>query len=334
MPAIPSGWPPSGSGARLLRVDPRHATFWLLAPLLAVLVCACSPEQGSRGPSSAGDGGPPTVYASFYPLEYFADRIGGELVNVVCPLPEGADPELWRPDDETLRDLQSADLVLVNGAGFERWVRQASLPLETLVDTSRPFRESFLHHEEVHSHGAEGAHSHRRIDGHTWMDPANARRQAEAVRTALARLLPEQAAELERRGAELDSELGELDARLRQLGSQPAGEVLLANRPTYGYLARAYGWRIVSVPLEPDELPGPEAFEELRTRLREHSARFLIWESTPRREVAELLEDDFGLESVVFSPCEVLPAAEREQGVDYLAAMRENVLRLAPAIGH
>ena len=72
---------------------------------LIVILLAC----GGSDPAQNGKReGPPVVYTTFYPTTYFAQRIGGDLVKVVCPLPEGEDAIFWQPDDETLAALQGA----------------------------------------------------------------------------------------------------------------------------------------------------------------------------------------------------------------------------------
>ena len=69
-----------------------------------------------------------TVYTVNYPLQYFAERIGAEHVEVAFPAPSGVDPAFWKPDSDILRQYQQADLVLLNGAGYAGWVEKVSLP--------------------------------------------------------------------------------------------------------------------------------------------------------------------------------------------------------------
>ena len=68
-----------------------------------------------------------TVYVVNYPLQFFAERIGGEHVNVVFPAPADVDPAYWMPDTPTIAAYQQADLILLNGAGYARWVNKVML---------------------------------------------------------------------------------------------------------------------------------------------------------------------------------------------------------------
>ena len=88
----------------------------------------------SAGPALAAD--PLTVYAVNYPLAYFAERIGGEQVEVVFPAPADVDPAYWAPAPEVIADYQKADLILLNGADYAHWVGRTTLPASKMVNTS------------------------------------------------------------------------------------------------------------------------------------------------------------------------------------------------------
>ncbi|MGH9391488.1 MAG: metal ABC transporter substrate-binding protein, partial [Vicinamibacteria bacterium] len=139
------------------------------------------------------------VYVANYPLMYFAERVGGEHVDVRFPAPPDIDPATWKPDAATVADYQRADLILLNGAGYEKWTERASLPVARLVDTSGGFRDRYIVIEGalVHSHGPEGEHSHGETAFTTWLDPTLAIEQALAIRDALTRARPKSRPDLE-----------------------------------------------------------------------------------------------------------------------------------------
>src|SRR3990172_4697574 len=70
----------------------------------------------------------PVIYTVNYPLEYFAGRIAGDLVQIVFPAPANVDPAFWVPDEATLVKYQQADLILLNGANYAHWLTTVSLP--------------------------------------------------------------------------------------------------------------------------------------------------------------------------------------------------------------
>ena len=272
----------------------------------------------------------PTVYTTFYPTRYFAERIGAEHMEVICPVPEGADPILWIPSAQTIRAYQQADLVVINGAGYEHWLSKVSLPPSKVVDTTRGMAKDLITLENAvtHSHGPDGAHTHEGLDGHTWLDPVLATAQVRAIRRALAKLMPEEAGTFQANTTELLAELDELDRAFARLTQTLNERPLLASHPAYNYLARRYGWSVTNLALDPQTVPEEAQLAELEKIVRQHDSRVLLWEREPRPEVATRLERSLGLRSVVFSPCELLGEAAMRSGEDYLGVMQQNIERL------
>jgi zinc transport system substrate-binding protein len=289
--------------------------------VLVLLAAACSEAPEATAPSRER----PLVLTTFYPTAYFVTRIGGSLVDVRCPLPADEDPVFWRPDEAAIRAYQDADLVVLNGAGFEKWAATAPLPSARTVETARPFRSEWITTKGAvtHSHGPKGAHSHEGLDGHTWLDPVNASAQAREIKDALRRRLPAGASEIDAGFASLARDLEALDGELRALGPVRC----LASHPAYNYVARRYGWEVQSLDLDPEEVPSPAQAAAAAKIAAEKDLRVLLWEAEPLPPVRAPF-DALGLASVVFSPCEQPPP----EG-DYLSAMRANVARLKAARG-
>ena len=157
---------------------------WILTIILFIIVFSIQYSAAAE---------PLNVYVVNYPLKYFAERIGGEHVKVEFPVPADVDPAYWNPDLADISAFQKADLILLNGAGYAKWVAKVSLPRSKIVDTSRQFKDRYITTKEVmtHSHGAEGEHAHEALAFTTWLDFELAARQAEAIAAAMGRKRPE-----------------------------------------------------------------------------------------------------------------------------------------------
>lgn len=309
-----------------------------LSLVVLTMMAGCERDSSATSDKQAAEDAkrnePPVVFTTFYPTTYMVKRIVGDKARVVCPLPPGEDPAFWKPDEETVRAYQSADLIVINGANFERWVPRRVLPESRIVDTTEVLKSSLITFKNAvtHSHGKAGMHSHTGIDGHTWTDPMNARAQAGAIRDALLRSRPQYSDTYQAGFAALSEDLDDLDKRLTKLSEKLKDTRLICSHPAYNYLARDYGWTIHNVAWHPEDMPSDKQWAALGTYLQENPAHILIWEEEPRADVAERAKRELGLTSVVFSPVEN-PGKEALDGKhDFLSLMRDNIKRLDAAL--
>ncbi len=307
--------------------------------MLAVAVAAGAGLAGCRKQPAAEPAqqqtrrAKPVIYTTFYVTTYFTKRIADGTCEVVNPCPPDADPSFWVPDDATVGKYQSADLIILNGASYEHGMDKVTLPRSRVVDTARPFKDEFitLKHAFTHSHGPGGKHSHKGIDGHTWLDPINAKRQAETIRNALAKHWPEHKETFEKGYAALARDFDALDARLKALSAKLGDEILLCSHPAYNYIGRRYGWNEQTYGLDPETMPDEDTFKKIEAYLAEHPAHIMLWEAQPAPEIARRMAE-LGLMNVVFSPCEALSPEEQARGIDFFAVMNANIDRLEAAL--
>lgn len=288
----------------------------MILALLAVGGCT-QPTDRAAGPGS----GKPQVLVTNYPLEYFARRVAGEAVDLHFPMEADGDPAFWQPDPATIGRYQAADLILINGATYEKWIASATLPESKIVSTSIGFRDDWIKIEAAvtHSHGPEGEHSHAGTAFTTWIDFQLAQRQADAILAAVQMLLADNVDAFEQNHAQLVADLKALDQQMSEIAGRIGDQPLVASHPVYDYLARRYKLNVQSVHWEPDVVPTDEQVAELKAVLDKHAAKVMIWEGTPAAEsVAKL--NEMGIASLVFDPCGNTP----DSG-DWLTVMRQNL---------
>lgn len=295
----------------------RHALL-----LSCFVALACSQEPAPE--AAPARQGPLRVIAVNAPLASFARAIGGGAVAVDVPAPPGVDPALWSPDPETVAEVQQADLVLRNGAGYARWIDRASLRSERLVDTSAGFRDALIPVDDtvVHQHGPAGEHSHGALAFTIWLDLRLARLQAGAVAAAFAAARPAQADGFATREAALAARLERLDQRLAAASARFGAAPLLLSHPVYQYPTARYGWNARALHWEPDQLPGDEQWQVLDALLEGHRARWMLWEAAPSAETRRRLNAR-DITPVVFAPGANLPPDQ-----DWLDLMEANLTRL------
>ena len=266
-----------------------------------------------------------TVYTVNYPLYYFTERIVGGEVDVVFPAPADVDPAFWTPDKETIKRYQKADLIILNGAGYAKWISKVSLPMLRLVDTSTLFKDNLIgiQTDVTHSHGPAGDHSHGGTAFTTWLDFSQAIQQAEVIYKALARRLPARKSFFLQNFEELKRDLLELDTRLQTMSMKKPGLPLFGSHPIYQYMARRYGLNMKMVLWEPDSDPGDTEWQNFRELIKEHPAKWMVWEAAPLTKSAKSL-NKLSIHNQIFSPCFATP-----QHGDFLSVMQQNLKNMS-----
>lgn len=304
-----------------------------VSALLAIWVLSASCASNKGAPKRTSEGGKaPVIYTTSYPMQYFAERISRGKVPVVCPVPGDQAALLRTINAEVIQAYQNADLIVINGAGYENWIEMVFLAESKIVDTAKPFENEFIVSKEVitHSHGPSGAHAHGGVDGHTWLDPVYAKIQAEEIKKAMVKHFPAHAAEFEAGFSSLAKDLDDLDRQLGGLSKAYDGQPILASHPSYKYIARRYKWNIVNldVGLDPTEMPDDGQLAEIKVVLEAHPAKYILWETYPNAEIARRLQDELGLKNLQFRPCKELGEEDIRSGLHYMKIMEDNIANI------
>lgn len=137
----------------------RRASLALCACLLFTAVFVGCGTEASDEPV---DPNRLQVMASFYTMYDFAQKIGGEHVQVTCMVPSGTEPHDWEPSTKDITRMEQADVFIYNGAGMEHWVSDvlAGLSNKKLISVEASQGVSLLRSaEEEDGHDHEAAHA-------------------------------------------------------------------------------------------------------------------------------------------------------------------------------
>ena len=289
--------------------------------LICLMALGCSEKSAAKKSDRSAL---PVVVTTNAPLHYMASQLVGNKIEVSFPVPSDVDPAYWQPTANEIMAMQRADLILANGATYEKWMRNASLPESKIVDTSAAFKENWIETADgvVHSHGPDGAHSHAGTAFTTWIDFDQALQQAIAVKASLLRLAPNEADTINGNFKNLEYDLKLLDELMTNAAKSIGDQPLIVSHPVYHYWTRRYKLNTHSVHFEPAETPAAAELEKLKKMLVNHPAKFIIWEGQPSEENVKLLQG-MGLTSIVFAPC-----GNRPDKLDWQRQMQVNVANL------
>jgi zinc transport system substrate-binding protein len=263
-----------------------------------------------------------------YPLHYFAQRIGGNHIDAIFPISTDGDPAYWKPDEASIGIYQQADLIILNGAGYAKWINKVSLPASKMFDTSKNYKERLIELDEgmTHSHGPEGEHVHKGYAFTTWLNLKLAIEQASAIADRLNQLLPEAKESFEMNLQDLLTDLGILDRELTTVAKNLENHNLFGSHPVYQYLANGYGLTIRSEHWEPDQKITKEQWIVFKDKLKKHPGKIMIWEDQPLEEVEKkLISKDIRV--VVFNPC-----GNKPDTGDFISVMKSNIENLKAAL--
>jgi zinc/manganese transport system substrate-binding protein len=174
----------------------------------------------------------PRVVASFSILADMAKELAPPDTQITALVGPDSDAHVYEPSPADSRRLAQADLVLINGLGFEGWI-------ERMVKVS-----GYRGVVAVASQGIQPrSGGHHGTDPHAWQDLALARRYGANISAAFAQRWPDRRDEINRRSANYVARIDQLDAQVRAwLGAVPRAERrVITSHDAFGYFGAAYG---------------------------------------------------------------------------------------------
>ena len=134
---------------------------------LVTFILALALLVGCAKPENNVEEGKLNVVTSFFPAYDLVSKVGGDKVNVTN-LTETGDAHTYEPSIKDMEAISKADLLVVNGAGFEPWVEniKANNPDLKILELSDGIDLIKGDHDHDHDHAVEDDHDHAHEDDH------------------------------------------------------------------------------------------------------------------------------------------------------------------------
>ena len=306
----------------------------LILPVAAALVVgACGGEDDA---TAGKDGGKPSIAVTTNILGDVVSSIVGDSAEVTTIMPVGANPHDFQASAQEAAAIRAADLLVVNGGGFEEGLLDL---IDSAEEDGVAVVDALASVEELEgdSHGDEEGHDHGEdVDPHFFTDPVRMIAAVEAIADAIIeQVRGVDAAAVEASTADYVADLEKLDAAIESEVSAIPSEkrVLVTNHEVFGYFADRYGFEIVGtvVPGGSTEGGNAKAIAELAEVVREHEVPAIFADTSAPDELAQTLAREVGDLEVVELFSESLGGADSE-GATYLDMMRTNASRIAEAL--
>ena len=262
---------------------------------------------------------PLRVVASFSILADLLRNIGGDAVEIVTLVGPNADAHVFEPSPADAKHLADAEIVVVNGLGFEGW-------LDRLVRASG-YRGPVV----VASAGVAARKLGAAPDPHAWQDLSLARRYVLNLRDALAQARPAQAGAFEQRAAQYTEQLTALDAQVRKAFDaipKPQRRVITSH-DAFGYFGAAYGIEFLAPQgMSTDSEASAAAVAHLIEQIRRQGVHAVFVENITDPRLVERIAREGGavLGGRLYSDALSLPGTEADT---YLKLFAHNAAALA-----
>ncbi|MDL4771372.1 metal ABC transporter substrate-binding protein [Actinomadura xylanilytica] len=287
---------------------------------------------GLAGLTACGGGaasdGRTQVVASFYPVAWLAERIGGPETSVQTLTKPGAEPHDLELTPRQVGAVGKADLaVYVKGVqpavdqAVGKHAKDGSLDAASVVTTLPAVSGGEEEHD--HEHDVD-------YDPHIWLDPSRMATVATALGGRLAAADSAHADGYKSRAAAVAAELTALDRSFKDgLRSCKRTSIVTAHA-AFGYLAERYGLRQIPIAgVDPSAEPSPKRLAELTGRIGSAGATTVFTETLVSPKVAETLAKEARVRTAVLDPAEGVGPGSPD---DYLSIMKRNLETLRPAL--
>jgi len=277
--------------------------------------------------SAAADSAEISVMTSFYPLYEFTKQVGQDKVRVSLLVPPGIEPHDWEPTINELQKMYEADLIVINGLGFENW----SDDIDTvnsdvvIVDTSKGV--SLIIDDDALR--KDGYHFDRSTaDPHIWLNPVKAKTQIQNILDALVSVDPENEKFYKQNAQSYQDKLDALDSKIRtELSS--CNKDFIAFHNAFSYFAMQYGLNQHSIvdSNEPNIGPTPKTLERVINFAQTFDIDVIFTEELVDTRSSQVIANEIGAKVLVLSPIEV-----GDENSNYLSKMENNLSNLKVAL--
>jgi zinc transport system substrate-binding protein len=255
------------------------------------------------------------IVASFYPIYEFVKRVGGNNINITTLIPIGVEPHNFEPTIQQIQNAESADLIIYNGAGLEKWIDK--IDSKSKVDASQGL--NFLKGNDSESAGT--------YDPHVWLDPVLAEKEVENIRDALVKVDPANSQYYQSNANKFIAELNTLDNKIKTELTTCDKKDFIAFHNAFTYFANRYGLNQHSIlGITPEGEILPQRLQEIIQTARNLGLNIIYSEDLVDPRSAEVIAQEIPNGKVlILSPIEGINADEQKAGIGYLDKMNEDI---------
>lgn len=275
------------------------------------------------------------VYASFYPIYFAAEQIGGDQIDLFTVIPFGSEPHDYEPSAREIARVEDSDIFIYNGVDLEPWAEKLAnrleengiktLNLSDFVELINISEHNSDHEEDDHNHGV--------YDPHIWLEPNNMDKIGYQIMLEFSKLDEENEQYYKENYDKFSLRLMELDNKFEEELKNRYRNKILVSHEAFGYLTRRYGLEQISVTgITPHEEPSPKTIASLLDTIENEKFEYIFLESLASPRVVDLLVEEGNLKVLELNPIAGLTAEQQEESENYFTLMEKNLENLKRAL--
>lgn len=263
------------------------------------------------------------VVASFSILGDMVEQVVGDLGMVETIVGPDADAHVYQPSVADARAVAQADIIFMNGLGFETWS-------ETIVAESGTKAAVFAATE-----GVTPLVINNEPDPHAWNSLKNGIQYVENIAKGLAKVAPKNAAKFDANAKAYIAKLEALDAKAKAAIAKLPKEnrTVVTAHDAFGYMEQAYGLTFLApVGIDTEAEPSAKDLAQLIAQIKKDGVAALFVENITSPALVKQISAETGIEvgGRLFSD------ALSERGgpaTSYIAMFEHNMTSLVSALG-
>jgi len=248
------------------------------------------------------------VAATILPVADFVRNIGGDKVEVFAMAPPGADPHTYEPTPTQLKKLASAELYAKTGSGIDFelvWMDNIAKnnPGMTIADCSRGI-ELIAAEGDDHDLTVTKNSPFSGKDSHIWLSPKNAVIMVDNICNALIKSDPANKDYYLKNKIGYVKKLESLDQEARERIKSINNKTFIVYHPAWGYLAREYGLKQLSVEIEGKQ-PSAKEIARLIDTAKKNKVKVVFVSPQFNSKSAEIIAREINGRVILIDPCSV-----------------------------
>ncbi|UGX86398.1 zinc ABC transporter substrate-binding protein AztC [Phyllobacterium meliloti] len=278
------------------------------------------------------------VVSSFSIIEDFAKNVGGDKISLVNLVGPNGDSHVYEPKPSDAAALVGADVVLVNGLGFEGFLPrlvEASGTKATIVELTKGVEPLKAQEEEGHAEaGAEHHHDHGAFDPHAFQSIANAKIYVKNIIDAFCNADKANCDTYKKNGSDYTKKLDQTEVDVKAgIASIPESKrLIITSHDAFGYFEHAYGLKFLAPEgLSTDAEPSAADVVALIKQVKEDKASAIFVENITNPRLIEQIASETKLKvgGTLFSDALSEPG---EGASTYIDMMHHNISAFKKAI--